>query len=172
MRLRYLLSVLLLGASATASESEGAIGSPMESCEKDAIVMDVLGATGRIISEISGICLVSFPNGAEGVIPGGSRMHPPGTLIRQAALNEVSESGVAVGSYLCTPGGVLIQYDFELAGDGTYTLRESDGTYENSDKNSINFVGGELDGASGWMNKGVIGLTVPGVDGEARCVVQ
>lgn len=144
----------------------------MESCEKGAIVKDGLGATGRIISEMAGMCLVTFPDGTEGVSPGGGNMHPPGALIRQAALTETRETGVVAGSYLCTPGGELIQYYFELAEDGTYTLQESAGTYENPDQNSINFRDGELDGASGWMNKGVIGLTVPGVAREARCVVQ
>ncbi len=144
----------------------------MKSCEKDAIVKDGFGAIGRIVSDIAGMCLVSFPNGTEGVSPGGANMHPPGSLIRQAGLNEVSETGVVLGSYRCTPAGDLMQYSFELAGDGTYTLQESAGAYENADRNSINFIGGELDGASGWMNKGVIGLMVPGVGNETRCVVE
>jgi hypothetical protein len=167
-----ILAVLCLSVCASASFGQGVVGSAMESCEKGAIVKDGPGATGRIISEMAGMCLVSFPNGTEGVIPGGSKMHPPGSLIRQAALNEVGDSGVILGSYLCTHPDGQFQFNFELAGDGTYTLQESAGTYENANRNAINFIGGELDGTSGWMNKGTMGLTVPSASGEMRCVVE
>ncbi|AKI03424.1 hypothetical protein IMCC20628_04758 (plasmid) [Hoeflea sp. IMCC20628] len=172
MRLSYMFAVLILGTSATASFGEDVIGSRMESCEKGAVVKDELGATGRIISDVAGVCLVTFPNGTEGVIPGGGHMYPPGSLIRQAALNEVADSGVVVGRYLCTRADDQFQFNFELTGDGSYTLQESAGVYENADRNSISFIDGELDGAAGWMNKGVIGLTIPGADSETRCVVE
>ena len=172
MRFGSILEVLISGIGATAAFGEGATGSAMESCEKGAIVKNPLGATGRILSDVGGVCLVSFPNGTEGVIPGGGSMYPPGSLIRQAALNEVTESGVVLGSYVCTSKGGQIAFTFTLAEDGTYALQESAGRYENSDRNSINFSDGELDGAVGWMNKGVVGLKVPGAENEVRCVAE
>ena len=144
----------------------------METCEEGAIVKDMMGATGRILSDIAGMCLVTFPNGTADLKPGGSNMHPPGSLIRKAALNEVTESGAIVGEYQCTNPSDMFQFYFELAEDGMYTLQESEGTYENPDRNSINFVDGELDGAFGWMNQGTMGLTIEGNDDELRCVVQ
>jgi hypothetical protein len=170
MRFSYVLAVLISGIGATAAFAEGAVGSAMENCEKNAIVKNALGATGRILSDMGGVCLVGFPNGTEGVIPGGSSMYPPGALIRQAALNEVAESGVVLGNYVCTAKSGEIAFTFELAGDGTYTLQESAGRYENPDRNSISFSDGDLDAAVGWMNKGVIGLKVPDGEGEVRCV--
>jgi len=172
MTVKYMIAVLIAFAGATTASSEGEIGSPMETCEKGAIVKDTMGATGRIISEMAGMCLVTFPNGTANVNPGGSNMHPPASLIRRAALNVVAESGAIIGEYQCTNPSDMFQFYFELAENGTYTLQESAGTYENSDRNSINFIDGELDGASGWMNQGTMGLRVANSNNELRCVLQ
>ncbi len=172
MNLKFILAGLIATADATAAFAEVDIGSPMETCEKGAIVSDTMGATGRIISEIAGMCLVTFPNGTSNVQPGGSNMHPPASLIREASHSAVTESGAIVGEYLCTNPSNMFQFYFELLKDGTYTLQESAGTYENSDRNSINFIDGELDGAFGWMNQGTMGLSVKNSDSELRCVLQ
>jgi hypothetical protein len=172
MTSRFMLVALLLGLNATSVYGDAKIGAAMETCEKGAIVKDELGVIGRIISDVAGMCLVTIPSGTKGVIPGGSKMYLPGSLVRQAPLNEVAGTGVVAGSYLCTRASDQFQFYFELAGDGTYSLQESVGTYENSDRNSINFVDGELDGAFGWMNKGTIGLSVSNSQSEARCIVQ
>jgi hypothetical protein len=163
---------LLTCVGGTAAFAEGDIGSPMETCEKGAIVKDKMGATGRVISDMAGMCLVTFPNGTANVNPGGSNMHPPASLTRQAALNVVAQSVAIIGEYQCTNPSDMFQFYFELAADGTYTLQESAGTYENSDRNSIKFIDGELDGASGWMNQGTMGLRVANSNDELRCVLQ
>jgi hypothetical protein len=172
MKLGAIFSIVLVSGGATISYADSEIGEPMETCEKGAIVKDTTGATGRIISDMAGMCLVTFPDGTTNVNPGGSSLQPPASLIRQAAMNVVAETGAIVGEYQCTNPSDMFQFYFELAEDGTYTLQESAGTYGNADRNSINFVDGELDGAFGWMNKGTMGLTVEGNDNELRCIVQ
>lgn len=172
MPLRYLLTAFFLFASATGVQAEGAVGTAMERCEKGVFVTAPNGAVARILSDLGGVCAVTFPNGAEGIVPGGGGVFVPSDLIRQAAPLEALESGAFAGGYLCTITASQDQFRFELASDGHYTLRESAGTYENPDVNSIRFIDGELDGANGWMNKGVIGVTMPGGASEIRCVIE
>lgn len=172
MTSRRVFIALLAGLNATSAIAEGDIGSPLETCEQGVIVKDWLGATGRIISEVAGMCLVTFPSGTENVAPGGANMHPPASLTRAEAFNVISETGVIVGEYRCSRASDQFEFYFELAGDGTYTLQEDSGTYETPDKNSIAFIGGEFDGVSGWMHQGSMGLTQGGGDDEMRCVVQ
>lgn len=86
MKFSFVLT-LIASVCATSASAQGEVGSPMDTCEKGPIVKDTLGATGRIISEIAGMCLVTFPNGTANVNPGGINMHPHASFIRQAALN-------------------------------------------------------------------------------------